>query len=174
MKNKSELECVNVKKLLYGYIDNELTQIQLSAVKEHIKECEVCKNNYNNMIKVKNMIKQAYEPRENIDFSKKIMANIAYNNKYGSSKTNNKKSIKAINLTPKNIVKKVLYLTAAASVLLIVAGVTVKYFEEQMPVSKEVAIKTYDKYEDYVLEHYTNSYVGPNHQASVISVNFEK
>ena len=69
MKNKSELECVNVKKLLYGYIDNELTQIQLSAVKEHIKECEVCKNNYNNMIKVKNMIKQAYEPKENIDFS---------------------------------------------------------------------------------------------------------
>lgn len=174
MKNKSELECVNVKKLLYSYIDNELTQIQSSSVKEHIKECEVCKNNYNNILKIKNMIKQSYEPKENIDFSKKIMANIAYNNKYDSSEHDDEKSIKGINFAPRNIVKKVIYLTAAASVLLIVAGATVKYFEEQMPVSKEVAIKTYDKYEDYVLEHYTNSYAGPNHQASVISVNFEK
>ena len=37
-----------------------------------------------------------------------------------------------------------------------------------------MANQTYDKFEDYVLEHYTNSYAGPSAQASVISVNFEK
>ena len=48
------------------------------------------------------------------------------------------------------------------------------YFEKSNPVSLEVANQTYDKFEDYVIEHYTNSYTGPSAQASVISVNFEK
>ena len=73
-----------------------------------------------------------------------------------------------------NLIINMVYIAVAAAAVIFAIAATVTYFEKSNPVSVEMANQTYDKFEDYVLEHYTNSYAGPSAQASVISVNFEK
>lgn len=174
-------ECVDIKPLLYAYVDNELSKEQCSIVTSHIGECESCKAHLASIYKVRDMVKSVYAPKEEIDLSKKIMANIKFNNKYAKKQTvsntvknetvkqnSDKKSVTNI------VVGKLLYIAAVAAAVVFIIGAAVTYFEKSNPVSVEVANKTYDKFEDYVIEHYTNSYTGPSAQASVISVNFEK
>lgn len=175
-------ECVDIKLLLHAYIDNELTSEQSSVVTSHISECENCKAHLASIYKVRDMIKSVYVPKEEIDLSKKIMANIKFNNKYAKKQTALKENMeeKAVSVNnaekslPKVIAGKVLYIAVTAAAILFAVGATVTYFENSNNISVEMANKTYDKFEDYVLEHYTNSYAGPSVQASVISVNFEK
>ncbi len=76
-------ECVDIRPLLYAYIDNELAGEQSSIVTSHISECESCKAQLASMYRVRDMVKSVYAPKEDIDLSKKIMANIKFNNKYG-------------------------------------------------------------------------------------------
>ncbi len=161
-------ECVDIRPLLYAYIDNELAGEQSSIVTSHISECESCKAQLASMYRVRDMVKSVYAPKEDIDLSKKIMANIKFNNKYGKIQTtkikeNVEEKTVNINNKAKQSLPKIFAIAA-----------TVTYFEKSNPVSVEMANQTYDKFEDYVLEHYTNSYAGPSAQASVISVNFEK
>ena len=187
MERNMKQECVDIKPLLYAYVDNELTGEQSSVVTSHISECESCKAQLAAIYRVRDMIKSVYVPKEDIDLSKKIMANIKFNNKYAkkpaaqlkedtagktiaetTTTVNNKQSL------PKVVAGKVLYIAVAAAAIVFAIGATVTYFEKSNPVSVEMANQTYDKFEDYVIEHYTNSYAGPSAQASVISVNFEK
>ena len=154
-------ECVDIRPLLYAYIDNELAGEQSSIVTSHISECESCKAQLASMYRVRDMVKSVYAPKEDIDLSKKIMATVNINNKAKQS-------------LPKIVAGKVLYIAVAAAAVIFAIAATVTYFEKSNPVSVEMANQTYDKFEDYVLEHYTNSYAGPSAQASVISVNFEK
>lgn len=177
-------ECVDIRPLLYAYIDNELAGEQSSIVTSHISECESCKAQLASMYRVRDMVKSVYAPKEDIDLSKKIMANIKFNNKYGKIQTTKIKENmeeKTVNINnkakqslPKIVAGKVLYIAVAAAAVIFAIAATVTYFEKFNPVSVEMANQTYDKFEDYVLEHYTNSYAGPSAQASVISVNFEK
>ena len=189
MERNMKQECVDIKPLLYAYIDNELTSEQSSIVTSHISECESCKAQLAAMYRVRDMVKSVYAPKEEIDLSKKIMANIKFNNKYAKkqpaqikedtaekaveAKTVNTNE-KAKQKKKKIVAGKVLYIAVAAAAIVFAIGATVTYFEKSNPVSVEMANQTYDKFEDYVLEHYTNSYAGPSAQASVISVNFEK
>lgn len=177
-------ECVDIRPLLYAYIDNELAGEQSSIVTSHISECESCKAQLASMYRVRDMVKSVYAPKEDIDLSKKIMANIKFNNKYSKIQTTKIKENmeeKTVNINnkakqslPKIVAGKVLYIAVAAAAVIFAIAATVTYFEKSNPVSVEMANQTYDKFEDYVLEHYTNSYAGPSAQASVISVNFEK
>lgn len=189
MERNMKQECVDIKPLLYAYVDNELTSEQSSIVTSHISECESCKAQLASIYRVRDMVKSVYAPKEEIDLSKKIMANIKFNNKY-AKKTNaqvrenieekdNKEKSLSINENkkqslPKMVAGKVLYIAVAAAAIVFAIGATVTYFEKSNPVSVEMANQTYDNFEDYVIEHYTNSYAGPSAQASVISVNFEK
>jgi predicted anti-sigma-YlaC factor YlaD len=53
------MKCENIKKLLLGgYLDNELREREALAVKEHLKECRVCRE-YEQTLK-----KAAFEPFE--------------------------------------------------------------------------------------------------------------
>lgn len=170
-------ECVYIKPLLYAYIDNELTDEQSSIITSHIAECESCKTRLAAMYRVRDMVKSVYAPKEEIDLSKKIMANIKFNNKYAKKQTVQvKENIeeKTKQSLLKMVAGKVLYVAVAAAAIVFAVGATITYFEKSNPVSVETANKTYNNFEDYVLEHYTNSYAGPSAQASVISVNFEK
>lgn len=177
MESKVKDTCLNIQPLLYSYVDNELTPEQFDAVSTHLSECSKCKNAIANIYKIKDMVKVSYAQKEEVDFSKKIMAGIAFNNKYGKKEqlevVKNKKYSKVTKIS-KIVAGKLIYLTALAAAILLVVGATVAYFEKSKPVSVEVATQVHDKYEDYVLEHYANSYSGPLAQASVISVNFEK
>ncbi|WP_300707312.1 anti-sigma factor [uncultured Brachyspira sp.] len=184
MERNMKQECVDIKPLLYAYIDNELAGEQSSIVTSHISECESCKARLASMYRVRDMVKSVYAPKEDIDLSKKIMANIKFNNKYGKIQTTKiKENIeeKTVHINnnakqslPKIVAGKVLYIAVAAAAIVFAIGATVTYFEKSNPVSVEMANQTYNNFEDYVLEHYTNSYAGPSAQASVISVNFEK
>ena len=121
------------------------------------------------------MVKMSYMPKEEVDFSKKIMANIQFNNKYSEkSKVKVNKSYGKVSSISKIVAGKLIYVSAVAALIVFVIGATVTYFEKTKPVSAEVVAQTYDKYEEYVIEHYVNSYSGPTAQASVLSVNFEK
>lgn len=177
MESKVKDTCLNIQPLLYSYVDNELTPEQFDAVSAHLSECNKCRNTIANIYKIKDMVKVSYAQKEEVDFSKKIMAGIAFNNKYGKKEqpkvVANKKYSKVTNIS-KIIAGKLMYVSALAAAILLVVGATVNYFEKSKPVSAEVAAQVHDKYEDYVLEHYANSYSGPLAQASVISVNFEK
>ena len=64
-------ECVDIKPLLYAYIDNELTDEQSSIITSHIAECESCKARLAAMYRVRDMVKSVYAPKEEIDLSKK-------------------------------------------------------------------------------------------------------
>lgn len=175
MKTKVDEKCLNIQPLLYAYVDNELSDEQFEAVSAHLSECGHCKNEIANIYKIKDMVKLAYGQKEEVNFSKKIMAGIAFNNKYGKKNQPEKLVSKnKVSAFYKMVAGKLVYISAIAVALLLVIGATVTYFEKSKPVTAEVAAKTYDKYEDYVLEHYANSYSGPIAQASVISVNFEK
>lgn len=171
-----KLECVDIRPLLYAYIDNELTSEQSSAVTSHISECENCKASLVAIYKMRDMVKSVYAPKEDIDFSKKIMANIKFNSKYTKNAAPAGKSAKinAGRSLAKVAAGRLLYITVAAAAIMFAVGATVTYFEKSNPVTVEIANQTYDNFEDYVIEHYTNSYIGPTAQASVISVNFEK
>lgn len=177
MESKVKDTCLNIQPLLYSYVDNELTPKEFDAVSAHLSECSKCKNAIANIYKIKDMVKVSYAQKEEVDFSKKIMAGIAFNNKYGKKEqlevVKNKKYSKVTKIS-KIVAGKLIYLSALAAAILLVVGATVTYFEKSKPVSVEVAAQVHDKYEDYVLEHYANSYSGPLAQASVISVNFEK
>lgn len=177
MESKVKDTCLNIQPLLYSYVDNELTPEQFDAVSTHLSECSKCKNDIANIYKIKDMVKVSYAQKEEVDFSKKIMAGIAFNNKYGKKEqlevVKNKKYSKVTKIS-KIVAGKLIYLSALAAAILLVVGATVTYFEKSKPVSVKVATQVHDKYEDYVLEHYANSYSGPLAQASVISVNFEK
>lgn len=189
MERNMKQECVDIKPLLDAYIDNELTGEQSSIVTSHISECESCKAQLAAVYRMRDMIKSVYAPKEEIDLSKKIMANIKFNNKYAKKQTAQikentaEKAVEAETVNtnekvkqslPKIVAGKVLYIAVAAAAIVFAIGATVTYFEKSNPVSVEMANQTYDKFEDYVLEHYKNSYAGPTAQASVISVNFEK
>lgn len=187
MERNMKQECVDIKPLLYAYVDNELTSEQSSIVTSHISECESCKAQLAAMYRVRDMVKSVYAPKEDIDLSKKIMANIKFNNKYTKKPAAQVKEeaiekaieVKSVNENikqslPKMVAGKVLYIAVAAAAIVFAIGATVTYFEKSNPVSVEMANQTYNNFEDYVLEHYTNSYAGPTAQASVISVNFEK
>ncbi len=87
MERNMKQECVDIKPLLYAYIDNELAGEQSSIVTSHISECESCKARLASMYRVRDMVKSVYAPKEDIDLSKKIMANIKFNNKYGKIQT---------------------------------------------------------------------------------------
>ncbi len=177
MEYNMKQKCVDIKPLLYAYLDNELTSEQSSIITSHIAKCESCKARLAAMYRVRDMVKSVYAPKEEIDLSKKIMANIKFNNKYAKKQTAQlKESIeeKTKHSLPKMVAGKVLYIAVAAAAILFAVGATVTYFEKYNPVSVEIANQTYNNFEDYVLEHYTNSYAGLSAQASVISVNFEK
>ena len=66
-------ECVDIRPLLYAYIDNELAGEQSSIVTSHISECESCKAQLASMYRVRDMVKSVYAPKEDIDLSKKII-----------------------------------------------------------------------------------------------------
>lgn len=173
MERNMKQECVDIKPLLNAYIDNELTDEQSSVVTSHISECDNCKAHIASLYKVRNMIKAVYEPKEDIDVSKKIMANIKFNNKY---KKHTDVKEQQVNVSVKRsfikaVTNKFLYVAAAAVAIMFAIGATVTYFEKSDPVTVEIANQTFDKYEDYVIEHYTNSYVSG---FSVVPVNFEK
>lgn len=175
MNSKSNNKCLNIQPLLYAYVDNELTDEQFDEVSSHLSECAHCRNTITNMYKVKDMVKMSYMPKEEVDFSKKIMANIQFNNKYSEkSKVKVNKSYGKLSSISKIVAGKLIYVSAVAALIVFVIGATVTYFEKTKPVSAEVVAQTYDKYEEYVIEHYANSYSGPTAQASVLSVNFEK
>lgn len=182
MERKMKQECVDIKPLLNAYMDNELTSEQSSIVTSHISECESCKAQLASMYRVRDMVKSVYAPKEDIDLSKKIMSNIKFNNKYAKkANLTVKENIeeKTFNTAGKQsltkmVAGKVLYIAVAAAAIVFAIGATVTYFEKSNPVSVEMANQTYNKFEDYVIEHYTNSYAGPSAQASVISVNFDK
>ncbi len=172
-------ECIDIKSLLYAYIDNELTNEQNMVVTNHISKCPSCKADLASIYRVHDMIKSVYRPTEEIDLSKKIMVNIKFNNKYtkNNSATKEKQvnNIKNESFLSKVILDKLLYISIVAATIIFVIGVTVTYFEKSNPVYIEMANQSYDdKYEDYVIEHYTNSYTNISNQASIISVNFEK
>lgn len=177
MESKVNDKCLNIQPLLYAYVDNELTKEQFDAVSSHLSECSKCRNTIANIYKIKDMVKVSYSQKEEVDFSKKIMAGIAFNNKYGKKEQQasvvEKKQNKFTAFT-KIVAGKLIYVSAIAAAVLLVVGATVTYFEKSKPIPAEVVAQTHDKYEDYVLEHYANSYSGPLAQASVISVNFEK
>ena len=92
MNSKNNNKCFNIQPLLYAYVDNELKDEQFDEVSAHLSECAHCRNTIANIYKVKDMVKMSYMPKEEVDFSKKIMANIQFNNKYSKnskSKINN-------------------------------------------------------------------------------------
>ena len=66
-------ECVDIRPLLYAYIDNELAGEQSSIVTSHISECESCKAQLASMYRVRDMVKSVYAPKEDIDLSKDIL-----------------------------------------------------------------------------------------------------
>ncbi len=171
MDYKTKQECIEIKELLYAYVDNELSASQSRRVLNHIQECKSCADAVSNMYKVNEMIKSSYMPKEKIDFSKSIMMNIKVMDKYNK---NNKSKTEKKYILPYVLQKKLVYIMAAASMIIFAIGATVAYFENIIPVSQEVAEHTYDKYEDYVIEHYSNSYAVPSITASVVTVNFEK
>ena len=49
-------ECVDIRPLLYAYIDNELAGEQSSIVTSHISECESCKAQLASMYRVRDMV----------------------------------------------------------------------------------------------------------------------
>ena len=144
MESKVKDTCLNIQPLLYSYVDNELTPKEFDAVSTHLSECSKCKNAIANIYKIKDMVKVSYAQKEEVDFSKKIMAGIAFNNKYGKKEqlevVKNKKYSKVTKIS-KIVAGKLIYLSALAAAILLVVGAT---------------------------------YSGPLAQASVISVNFEK
>ena len=175
MNSKNNNKCFNIQPLLYAYVDNELKDEQFDEVSAHLSECAHCRNTIANIYKVKDMVKMLYMPKEEVDFSKKIMANIQFNNKYSkNSKSKINKPYEKVTSISKMVAGKLVYVSAVAAIIVFVIGATVTYFEKTKPVSAEVVAQTYDKYEEYVMEHYANSYSGPTAQASVLSVNFEK
>ncbi len=166
-------ECVDIKPLLYAYVDNELSKKESSIVISHISNCDSCKASLTSICKVKDMIKSVYVPKDDIDLSAKIMVNIKLNNKYAKnnkvdSKVVHKKSFRKI------VARKLLYIASATAIITFIIGATIVYFEKFSSSSLQMADQNYDKFEDYVIEHYTNSYSSPSARASVLSVNFEK
>lgn len=194
MSNSKDMNCSSIRALLSSYIDNELTDAENVAVTEHISSCESCKKLLSDMYKVQDMVKSVYAPKGDVDFSSKIMANIKHRKPYGAvsavdDKVLDKENIKRGRRSTKRSIGSILmgkfvFSTVAAAAVLFAIGSTVVYFENSS-VNKEISEtfvaaqmqnkqdKLDNKFEDFVLEHYANSFEGPNAQASVLSVNFE-
>lgn len=194
MSNSKDMKCSSIRALLSSYIDNELTDAENFAVTEHISSCESCKKLLSDMYRVQDMVKAVYAPKGDVDFSSKIMANIKHRRPYGAvsasdDKVLDKENIKNNRRSSKRtigsiLMGKVVFSTVAAAAVLFAIGSTVVYFENSA-VNKEVSEKIItaqmqtnkdkidNKFEDFVLEHYANSFEGPKAQASVLSVNFE-
>lgn len=161
--------CLDIKPLLDAYIDNELNENQWNTITHHLSECESCKSYLSSLYQIRDMIKFVYMPKCEIDISKKIMSNINCDKKYIPAK-----EIKLPNKTKKTIKKKMVYSAMVVASLICVICASFIFFSPTDKVSVDVATQTYDKIEDYVIEHYSNSYTPPARQVSVRTVNFEK
>ncbi len=169
MDTKNMKECADIQILLNAYVDNELTARQNNRVSNHIAECKICRSMVDNQCKIKEMIKSSYTYKEKVDFSKNIMMNIQLNNKYGSKRTVVKQGVYKKAGVFKN---KLLYAAVAVALILAAASSTAVYFDNNIPAAKETAAQ--DKYEAYILEHYSTSYANQGISASIRPVNFER
>lgn len=61
------MDCLEVKKILYEYIDEELDVKVMSQIKEHLKECPLCYGEVNNEKKFDYLLRKHF-PREEAPF----------------------------------------------------------------------------------------------------------
>ena len=146
MNSKSNNKCLNIQPLLYAYVDNELTDEQFDEVSSHLSECAHCRNTIANIYKVKDMVKMSYMPKEEVDFSKKIMANIQFNNKYSEkSKVKVNKSYGKVSSISKSSIKKTSILLPPlkeqANIVKIISDMDSLIFSIQNLINKKKAIR---------------------------------
>lgn len=151
--------CIIFRKLLSAYIDNETTHIESENITDHISICPSCKIELSNLYKMRDMIKNTYVKKYEVDFSSNIMGRV----KFSQKKEKHKKNF-----------FKVMSYGSIAAVLLLVLTATIFYSQSKT----KALLAEKRKFDTYVVEH-TKEFSDKNYKKSdnssfVISVNFEK
>ncbi len=68
------MDCKDVEKFLYSYIDGELSKDDLFEFESHLKNCSQCMNLFNYEISFKNKIKECVIPQKAPDYLKQKIA----------------------------------------------------------------------------------------------------
>jgi len=73
MKEKNE--CIDVLKNLCGYVDNDLSGKCCEEIEKHLRECESCRSEFENMEEVLNLCRKSRESLTKEE-KKRIMENV--------------------------------------------------------------------------------------------------
>lgn len=160
-RQRVENECAKFKKLMSAYIDDETGSPECESVSIHVAECSSCKRELTNLYAMRDMIKNVYAPKENVDFSSSIMVRINPPGVKGKCRCQPKKSGLGI---------RIVKYGAVAAVVFAALGGTLLYSGTQT--KKIMAEKR--KFDTYVVEHATQTADYANASSQVIAVNFEK
>ena len=74
--NKQNDECAIFRKLVSAYVDGQTGEAETRRLSDHASSCRSCKRELANLYAMRDMIKNAYAPKGDIDFSASIMARI--------------------------------------------------------------------------------------------------
>lgn len=160
-RQRVENKCAKFKKLMSAYIDEETGSPECESVSAHVAECPSCKRELTNLYAMRDMIKNVYAPKDNVDFSSSIMDRINPPGIKGRCRFQAKKAGLGV---------RIVKYGAVAAVVFAALGVTLLYSSNQT--EKMMADKR--KFDTYVVEHSTQTADYANASSQVIAVNFEK
>lgn len=125
------MDCIKYRKLISAYVDNELEEIDSEKVISHLLECKSCKLFYENLLLLKDDIKEAFSMNNyDYDCSNQIMSKLVF-----AKPTYNRKKFSKI------------YMAIAVIFLITISFLLFKKTETQSQMASEY------KLEKYVAEH---------------------
>lgn len=157
---ESENDCIEFRKMISAYIDDELGVVGSRALADHLLECHSCKRELENSYIMRDMVKESFVPKLEVNFSKNVMGRIKHN-----------ALPKAVPLPKVNYTSKAIKYGSIAAIMLFAITATVLYSQNEA----KVMTAENRKFETYAIEHsdYSSSPFG-SVAASVLSVNFDR